>query len=259
MILAAVIMVTLTVAIAALLLAPRLAADHVVFGQNPDRPANFGYRMAWLAVRSRDTDAVVEALGLEASRPCNWRSGIGTIYDIDLGNDHVYVSPPVNGWTFVAGLSLPYPAGGAFTDKAMPLLKRLGRRFVEVQYFFAYPPIDCFAWARVLEGRVIRAFAITDAGIVWNRGRTTREERILGLKLFDFRGVRGRKGDAGGEIILYPSEKHVLNLARRWSLDPTKLESTDIPAVPALGRIGLAPAAWRPERAGKKQRLRKVG
>lgn len=252
MILTIAIMVALTVAIAAYVLAPRMAETRIIFEQSPDRPASFGYRMAWLAVRSRDTEAVLEELDLVAAEPCNWKSGIGTVYDDQLGNDHVFVSPPVNGWTFVVGLALPYPVGRTFADKVVPLLDRLGRRFVEVQYFFAYPPIDVFAWARLLEGRIVRAFAVTDCGVVWNRGRTTKEERALGLKLFDFRGVRGRKGDAGGEIILYPTEEHVLRLAERWSLDPTELDKADIPTL-GLGYIALAPAAWRPER------LRKAG
>jgi hypothetical protein len=241
------IMVALTIAVAARVLAPRMADPRIIFEQSPDRPAGFGYRMAWLAIRSRDTEAVLEGLGLTAIEPCNWKSGIGTVYDPELGDDHIFVSPPVNGWTFVVGLALPYPVGRAFADKAMPLLARLGKRFVEVQYFFAYPPIDVFAWARLLEGRVIRAFAITDSGVVWNRGRTTREERALGLKLFDFRGVRGRRGDAGGEMILYPTQEHVLSLAGRWSLDPTRLDTADVPTL-GLGYIALAPASWRPER-----------
>ena len=252
MILTIAIMVALTIAVAAHTLAPRMADGRVIFEQSPDRPAGFGYRMAWLAVRSRDTRAVVEELGLLAAEPCNWKSGIGTVYDDHLGNDHVFVSPPVNGWRLVVGLALPSPVGRNFTNKCSPLLEQLGRRFVEVQFFFAYPAIDCFAWARLLEGRIIRAFAITDSGVVWNRGRATKEERALGLKLFDFRGVRGRKGDAGGEIILYPTEEHVLRLAQRWSIDPTELDNMDTPT-PGLGYIALAPASWRPER------LRKAG
>jgi len=244
------IMVALTIAIAAYGLAPRMAETRMVFEQSPDPPAAFGYRMAWLAVRTRDTDALLEELGVVAAEPCNWKSGIGTVYDASLGDDHIFVSPPVNGWTFVVGLALPHPIGRSFADRCTPLLTRLGHRFVEVQYFFAYPPIDLFAWARLLEGRVVRAFAITDSGVVWNRGRATREERALGLKLFDFRGVRGRNGDAGEAMILYPTEEHVLRLAGRWSLDPTRLDTADMTRG-GLGYIALAPAAWRPARLCK--------
>lgn len=245
-------MVALTIAVAAHVLAPRMAEQRVIFEQSPDQPAGFGYRMAWIAVRTRDTEAVLEELDLVAAEPCNWRSGIGTVYDAELGDDHVFISPPVNGWTFVVGLAIPHPVGRAFADNCLPLLTRLGKRFVEVQYFFAYPPIDVFAWARLIEGRVVRGFAITDSGVVWNRGRSTKEERALGLKLFDFRGVRGRKGDAGGEIILYPTEEHVLSLAGRWSLDPTQLDTAEATS-PGLGFIALAPVTWRP------RRLRKTG
>lgn len=256
MILVIAVMIAITIAVAAYKLAPRLRESRVVFDVTPDHPAAFGYDMAWLAVRSRDTEAVVSALSLQDPQRCNWNSGIGSVYDTELGEQHVYVSPPVNGWTFVVGLPLPHPSSSAFVDKCTPLLVSLGGRFVEVQYFFSYPPIDMFAWARMVDGRLLRAFAAGDEGVIWNKGKTSREERALGLKLFEMRGVRGRKGDAGGEMILHPTEDHVMRLALRWSLDPTRLNRTS--ANPALGYIALAPQAWRPERlrpAARPQRM----
>jgi len=252
------IMIALTVAAAALALAPHMAQGRVIFREEPDRPAAFGYKMAWLAVRTRDAVGLAEELGLVAPAPCNWNSGIGSVYDDALGADHVFVSPPVNGWTFVVGLSLPHPVGRNFVDKCTPLLMGLAGRFAEVQYFFSYPPIDFYAWARVIDGRLVRAFAVGDEGVLWRKGKTTREERALGLKLFEFRGVRGRKGDAGGEMILYPTEDHVLRLAERWSLDPTKLDGSAVVA-PGTGYIARAPASWRTERLRSGERLRRTG
>ena len=96
-----------------------------------------------------------------------------------------------------------------------------------MQYFFSYPPLDFYAWARVCDGRLQRAFAVTDEGIVWNKGRASKEERDLGLKLFELRGVEGRSGDAGGELILHPTEDHVMRLA-------TQLEHRSDDAAPEL-------------------------
>jgi hypothetical protein len=235
-----------TVAIIALRLAPRMAEGRVVFDHEPDRPQPFGYNMAWLAIRSRDTGDVIQTLGLTGAQAANWASGLGTVYDGVLGGQHVFVTPPINGWTLVAGHSLPHPSSRRFVDKTLPLMTTLSQRFIEVQYFASYPQVDFFAWARVIDGRLVRAFAINDVGVVWNRGRPTKEEKALGLKLIDVRGVKGRKGDAGDEIVLYPTEQHLMQLALKWSLDPTRLG----PALgePALGAVALPPASWRPER-----------
>jgi hypothetical protein len=234
---------------AAFWLARQSGPQEVHFSASPDRPCAFGYGMAWLAIRTRNSAAVIEALRLVEPVPCNWDSGIGTVYDARLGASHLFVTPPVGDWSFVVGLPLPHPVGRGFVDKCTPLLVDLGGRFPEVQYFFSYPPIDFYAWARVRDGRLVRAFAVTDEGIVWNKGRTTKEERGLGLKLFELRGVQERKGDAGGEMILHPTEEHVMRLANRWSLDPTTLDSVAVE--PGLGHVTGAPAGWRSERVRK--------
>ena len=62
------IMTALTVAVAAYALAPRMAEGRVIFRQEPDGPRAFGYKMAWLAVRTRDPQAVVEELGFVSPR-----------------------------------------------------------------------------------------------------------------------------------------------------------------------------------------------
>jgi hypothetical protein len=238
-----------TVAVAAFVLMPQLATVRLVYDAKPDRPHPFGYKMAWLAIRTRDTAAVLQHLGLSDTKAANWQSGLGTVYDDKLGETSVFVTPPVNGWTFVVGLPLPHPVGRRFIDKSTPFLLDLGTDFVEVQYFFSYPLIDFYAWARVIDGKMVRAFAIGDEGVVWNKGRPTKEEKAMGLKLFELRGVRGRTGDAGGEILLYPTESHMMQLAAKWSIDPTSLEK--VPAEPGHGYVGTVPASWRPERIRK--------
>jgi hypothetical protein len=243
------VLVVLTVAVAAFVLAPRLVQRRLTYERAPDRPLPFGYRMAWLAIRTADTQRVIDVLGLTRVKAANWNSGLGTAYSEELGETHVFVAPPVEGWTFVIGLALPHPLGAAFHDKATPFLLELGGAFGEVQYYFSYPVIDFFAWARVIDGRLARAFAIGDEGVIWNKGKPSHKERAMGLKLFELRGIQGRRGDAGGELLLYPTEDHVIGLAAEWSLDPTRLDARR--TEPGLGYVGLAPQRWRPERMRK--------
>jgi hypothetical protein len=244
------VLVALTVAVIAFAIAPRLIERTVVFSETPDHPKPFGYGMSWLALKTTDTAAVVACLGLEDVTSANWNSGIGTIYDSALSDSYVFVSPPVKGWTFVAGVPLPHPVGRNFADKLTPLLTGLAQQFIDVQYYAAFPIIDLFGWARLYKGKLVRAFVIGDDGVIWDRGRLTPEERALGLKLFDLRGIKGRIGDAGGPIVLYPTEQQVLRLASAWSLNPLLLASMKTES--GTGLIARAPSTWRAERLKQK-------
>ena len=221
----------------------------VVVENQPDRACPFGYKMAWLAVRTDDPSTLVRKLHLTNTVSANWNSGIGAVYDEKLGPSHVFVTPPVDGWTFVVGLGLPHPVNERFVDKLTPLLLSLGKDYPEAQYFFTYPLIDFFAWARVVNGKLTRAFAVNDEGVVWNKGRITRAERSLGLRLFELRGVEERHGDAGGGLVLYPTEDHVMQIARNWSVDPIRLDEIEVAA--GSGLLAPVPAHWSPERRRK--------
>lgn len=231
---------------AACRLSARHAKSRVIFAHRPDTPRPFGLRMAWIAVRSQDAKEVVAALGLSGLQPANWNTGLGSVYSPELADRCVFVSPPVQGWTFIVGQALPQALGAAFCDKLTPLLLRLGSQFPEVQFYVSYPSLEHFGWSRVIQGRLERAFAVADGVVVWNVGRPTAEERALGLRVLALSGGRGRRGARGAGLLLGPTEHHVLRLAAHWSLDPMRIGKC--PAKPGLGVVGRPPSSWRAER-----------
>ncbi len=240
-------LVILTTVIAGTVLVPRFLTHHVRLANAPDQPRAFGRDMAWLAIQTEDSDAVAAALGLTGLRPANWDSGIGAIYDSEVSDGLLFISPPIRGWTIVAGESLPLPAGSPFIDKMTPLLRQLGKQFRSVLYFASFPIIDFYAWARVDKGRSKRAFAIGEGGVVWDSGKPTSAERRLGLSYVEIRGIAERHGDLGGQLLLHPTEENVFAIAAGWSLNPMALEG--FTQRRSVGWIADAPRSWRPERA----------
>jgi hypothetical protein len=244
-----VILVILTTTITGAFVVPRFVPRHVQLANMPDRPRALGRDMAWLAIRTENSSAVAAALGLSGLRPANWSSGVGAIYDPEISDALVFVSPPIKGWTIVAGESLPLPAAGTFIDKMTPLLRRLGNEFPSVQYFAAFAIIDFYGWGKVEKRRPLRAFAIGEAGVICDVGKPSQEERQLGLSFVEIRGIRERHGDVGGQLQLHPTEEHVFALAAGWSLNPMEIEIATAPL--GVGWIADAPRSWRPERIRK--------
>lgn len=231
------LMVIATVLYVGMVLVPHMGEVRPDISRAPDVPMPFGYNMAWLAVRTDDRARLCRLLGLKRTHRTNWQSGITAIYDNRYAESHVFVTPTVSGWTFVVGLALPHPVGRRFADKCLPLVQQLGRHFEEVQYYFSYPPIGFFAWLRIAEGRLLRAYAVGDEGVLWNKGRAIKAEPVLPA-----RKIKKKVPETRPE----PCEADVIRLAGMWGLDPTKLDERDLP--PALGWIAPVPEAWRPER-----------
>jgi hypothetical protein len=241
--------------------APRLSCAFSAHRQvEAEPPCAFGFRMAWVAVRTRDTARLINVLGLDAVRSVGWSKGIAAVYDDRVGLTRVFITPPVDGWSFVVGFGLPLPMGDAYVDKASGLIECLSDAFGAVAYFVSCPGLDFFGWARAEDGRLLRSFAVGREGAVWNRGAVTEDERAIAPDFFALTEVgasagAGRAaGRSGPRSVLLPHgfcETEVLALARAWSVDPTELGGRrDLDR--GIGYLAAAPRDWRPElRVGK--------
>lgn len=241
-------LVAATVVLACVLASWRQPMDIplVARADSDERVPILGPEMAWLAVRTSDVDELISMLELRGAKRVSWDDGVRTIYAERGPDAFAFITPPIDGWTLVAGLALPHPLGRSFKDKCTPLIEALSARFCAAHYYFSFPLLDFYAWAKAENGEVVRAFAIGDEGVVWDRGRLTPEERRLSLQHFELRGVEDRHGDVGGDLVLVPTEAQVLRVAGAWSCDPRVLSgSKEILA--QSGYLARAPSSWHSE------------
>jgi len=76
------------------------------FNQTPDQPQPFGFKIIWIALKTSDPLAVIDALELKAATPANWESGLPVAYET---GSWIFVSPPVGGWILAVGNSQRAP------------------------------------------------------------------------------------------------------------------------------------------------------
>ncbi len=198
----------------------------------PDRPQPFGYKNAWLALRTTDTQAVVASLGLLAVRPSGWGEGVAQAYE-----RKVFVSPSLLSWTLAVGLPLAPPNEPMPFVK--PLLERLSRRFGEAQYFCTHRVVEVHIWARALRGTLVRGYAwLGERGeTLWDAGGQTQHERDLGFRFFDERSDSADDANYWARKDLgFPDEECVMRLAGAWSIDPASLDRQF--EEPGLGVLG---------------------
>ncbi len=238
--------------------------------QTPDKPQPFGFKVNWLAVKTLDPLAVIEALELEAATPANWEFGLAAAYG---GDGRVFVSPQLGGWVLAVSGSLPYPTNQVQDDngrKFDAMFAHLMERFDDVQLYGSHRVVDFVTWARAQNGKAVRIFSWTgcEGAVLENIGEQTTEEATL--KMADLSGLSA--ADAGEEIFrlageqqaeldtlvatglslrdalktvrensgeAFPGETDVVKLAGLWSLDPSRLSEQDHPA--SLGLVGRLP------------------
>src|SRR5215472_9042244 len=131
---------------------------------------------AWLAIRSRSALAVQSALGLHNPKPCSWVEGL-------IGEEKLFIAPPVKGWVLVIGTGLPDPSEDV--DVCFRFLQQLSRKLGQVQFFSAGRVLHHHAWVKAEGGRILRAYAWAGKTL-WSQGTCTTAEKELDLKCFDY-------------------------------------------------------------------------
>ena len=167
----------------------------------------------WLAIRSRNLEAVQTALALHNPKPCLWTDGLA-------GERRLFVAPPVSGWILVFGPALPEPDDDV--DVCFRFLLNLSRKLGHVQYFSVNGVLNHHAWAHFESGYVWRGYAWAGKTI-WNQGDMTREETALRMKCADY--VTANDPSAFGNSDFGNAEKVHL-LAARWSIDPEAIDES---------------------------------
>ncbi|WP_371371930.1 hypothetical protein [Sporomusa aerivorans] len=182
-------------------------------------PIEFGYKCSWLAIKTNDTQKVVESLKLKDVKESDWSNGITAAY---RDNGEVYVTPQIGEWILIIGCSLPDSGDSRYPDKITPLLIKLSSEFPEVQYFATHRTIEYHAWAKAINGHIIRAYAyIGEQGVtIWNKGEQTKEEKELNFNFFNEKVPEANNSTYWERTDLrYPDEQDVIKLVRKWIND----------------------------------------
>ena len=164
----------------------------------------------WLAIRSTNLKAVQEVLNLNDPVQCSWYDGVAS-----ASGRNLFVSPPVNNWILVFGSGIPDPASDI--DLYFRVVSALSRELGEVQGYAYHKVVNHHAYARMVNGVVVRAYA-SAGDTLWDQGEITRAERNLGFQCPGY-GESIRRDSPG-----ISNAERISQLAARWSIDPTQLD-----------------------------------
>lgn len=181
----------------------------------------FGRKTSWIAVRSRTTIQVADALALGQRRLMSYRDGTEAAY-----TSGVFITPQIGDWTLAHGRELGddiAPTGPDFLDWLATMSRRLG----EVQYFGTHRVSEWHQWAWAVDGAVTRAYAVGDGEVRMFFGDPTAAEIVCGV------GTLPQVPDPGVEAETWtdeqwdqwsdttPNEADVMRIAALWSVDPS--------------------------------------
>jgi hypothetical protein len=206
-------------------------------------PVPFGYKTAWFAIQSTDMHAVAAALHLENPQPAGWSYGIW--HSIETEDYAIFVTPPINGWILAVGVPILYEADFDTNDHATERLIALSQEFGEAQFFASMRITSSTIWARARNGKLLRRFYDCD-GTHQETGEQSDEEKALDLRFFEASSPEAQDPDYWKrKDLVFPDERHVLQIAGGWGVDPSKLDQMGL--APATGLLGGVSTDYPPK------------
>jgi hypothetical protein len=160
----------------------------------------------WIVVKSNNTDAVIEALGLDDIQEGSFEN---------FGDDsNTFVLPAWGEWTVVIHAWEPRGSSAEYLDAIEQCIADLSQQFGEAQAFACYEENISYAhWVRAKGGKLLRSFATaSETELFRNFGEVTEAEDFV---------------DWTSEEIFVESSD-VLNVARSWSVEPIYTEHPDL-------------------------------
>ena len=178
-------------------------------------PSSLNLPERWMAIRTGNIASVQETLGLSNPQRCTWQDGFQI-----AGVEHLFISPPVNGWILVVGPALPAPEEDV--DFCFHFLNHISKHLGHVQYFSLNRALSHHCWVRAHTGRIERAYAWFGETL-WNQGTFTAEEKLLGMECHPY-GRVVEELDYQSMSRLNVNTENIGRLAARWSLNPAAVK-----------------------------------
>jgi hypothetical protein len=203
----------------------------------PDTPQSFGYKMAWFAIPTVDPEKVLRAFPISEATPANWTTGVQAVYG---DSNRVFVTPPVDGWTFVLGIGLPSLDTEEQTKDFLALIESVSDSFPDFYYFGTHRIVEFHSWVKVAGGSIQRAYAyLGERGeTLYDEGTPTAEEIDFGFQFFDERAPESEASDYfDRENLRSPDEEDVMRISAAWTIDTQTLDQRTEKGTGHLARI----------------------
>ena len=185
-----------------------------VMSTEADFPVPFGYKTAWYAIKGETSLSVIEKLKLTVISEANWKIG--------LSGGGIFVSPVIDDYVLV--IDLPH---WSIDDVKGHGLEEVAKLFSELQYFGSHRMADYYAWAKSVDGKLLRCYSyVGGEGHLENEGELTTEELALGFDKYPKEDNFDEWTDEDWETAVFPDEESVIGIAQAWGIDPLFCDGT---------------------------------